>query len=107
MKSSSYMTRAMRAKDPRFARILGKLGHVPDRPLEVETGELKSLRADYQALAGKKPFHGWDADELRRKIDEMTAPPPAPEPELVVEPAPVVEPVVTATDDENEGGSLF
>lgn len=105
MKSSSYMTRAMRARDLRFARILGKLGHVPDRPLEVETGELKSLRADYQALAGKKPFHGWDAAELRRKIDEMTAP-PAPDPEPVVEPAPVAEPVA-ATDDENEGGSLF
>lgn len=27
MKSQSYMTRALRARDPRFANILGKLGY--------------------------------------------------------------------------------
>jgi hypothetical protein len=27
MKSQSYMTRALRARDPRFATILGKLGY--------------------------------------------------------------------------------
>lgn len=45
---------------------------------EVEDGEMQSddlakLRADYAALVGKKPFHGWDADELRRRIDEVPA----------------------------------
>lgn len=29
MKQSRYMTRAMKSRDPRFQRILGKLGHVP------------------------------------------------------------------------------
>jgi len=27
MKTSSYMTRAMKSKDPRYARILGRLGY--------------------------------------------------------------------------------
>lgn len=30
---------------------------------------LPALRAEYQAKLGKKPFPGWPAEELRRRID--------------------------------------
>lgn len=30
---------------------------------------LPTLRAEYQAKIGKKPFPGWPAEELRRRID--------------------------------------
>jgi hypothetical protein len=32
------------------------------------TGDLASLRAEYQAKCGKRPFMGWDADALREKL---------------------------------------
>ena len=35
--------------------------------------DLKALRAEYEKAVGKKPFTGWDADELRRRI--LHAPP--------------------------------
>lgn len=92
MKSHSYMTRALRARDPRFANILGKLGY--DRrdmsvaetgdPLDHDqdgrkggslkpeaTAQLTALRAEYQEKAGKRPFHGWDEDTLAAKIAEL------------------------------------
>lgn len=31
--------------------------------------ELAQLRAQYEDALGKKPYHGWDADELRRRIE--------------------------------------
>jgi hypothetical protein len=30
---------------------------------------MTTLRAEYQAKVGKRAYHGWDADELRRRID--------------------------------------
>lgn len=30
--------------------------------------DIAQLRANYEAALGKKPYHGWDADELRRRI---------------------------------------
>lgn len=33
-------------------------------------GDLAELRVAYQAKVGKKPFAGWDADELRRRMAE-------------------------------------
>lgn len=72
MKSNSYMTRALQAKDPRFARILGKLGYSAEKPVKPEKAEdeddLAELRAEYQEKIGKKPYHGWDADTLREKM---------------------------------------
>ena len=73
---AGYMDRALKAKDPRFARILGKLGY--DRRDMVAAGEavvapaddIASLRAEYQDVVGKKAFHGWSADTLRDKIAE-------------------------------------
>lgn len=88
MKKSGYMTRAMKASDPRFARVLGKLGY--DRadmiaadpldhdgdgrrggsPKHAASDELTELRAKYQEKFGKRAFNGWDASELSAKLAE-------------------------------------
>ena len=74
MKKSTYMDRALKSRDPRFARILGKLGYerrdmVAAEPV-ADDDEITALRAEYQDAVGKKAFHGWDADTLRDKIAE-------------------------------------
>lgn len=89
MKKSSYMTRAMQARDPRFARVLSRLGYertdmVVTEPAEkkpatstntpapkgkvAEGRDLTALRKQYQEVIGKKPFAGWDAETLQAKI---------------------------------------
>lgn len=73
MKKSGYMDRAMRAADPRFARILGKLGyqHTDMTAAKVEApeaDELDALRDEYKEVLGKRAYHGWDEDEIRQKI---------------------------------------
>lgn len=36
---------------------------------KAQTGdEIAALRAEYEAKVGKKPFNGWNADQLREKI---------------------------------------
>ena len=82
MKHQAYFTRALKANDPRYARVFGKLGYdradiVSDDAAAVDstgTGgtadDLEQLRAEYQAAVGKKPYHGWDAATLREKIAE-------------------------------------
>lgn len=30
--------------------------------------DIKALRAEYEARFGKRPFMGWDADELRERM---------------------------------------
>lgn len=91
MKHSSYMTRALRSNDRRFALVLGKLGHTapilstigkPDlldhdqngrrggSPKPDVSDELTALRSAYQETVGKRPFNGWDADTLKAKIAE-------------------------------------
>lgn len=70
---TGYMTRALQSQDPRYARILGKLGHpVPAGVLKTQEDalekELKDLRDEYQDVVGKRPYHGWEAAELREKI---------------------------------------
>lgn len=75
MKKSTYMDRALQSHDPRFARILGKLGYqrtdmVAQSAKDAASDELTELRAQYQDAVGKKAFHGWDADTLRAKIAE-------------------------------------
>lgn len=72
---NGYMDRALRARDPRFARILGKLGYkrrdmVAADPSvdELPVDEMAVLREEYQAAVGKRPFNGWDADTVRAKI---------------------------------------
>lgn len=75
MKSQSYMTRALRARDPRYATILGRLGY--DRTdmraataPKAKPDDLKALRDEYQDKVGKRPYHGWDAATLKAKIAE-------------------------------------
>ncbi|HZG65694.1 MAG TPA: hypothetical protein VEZ12_03070 [Herpetosiphonaceae bacterium] len=82
MKSLSYMDRALRARDPRYARILGRLGYgrrdmaaapvqEPAKPAPAAPeGDLTALRAEYQRVVGKRPYHGWDAETLKAKIAE-------------------------------------
>jgi hypothetical protein len=79
MKSQSYMTRALKARDPRFARILGKMGYAGapvEEPKKVKkvpkSDERTMLRAEYERVMKKRPFSGWDATELRTRIADAT-----------------------------------
>ena len=38
-----------------------------------ESDELSKLRADYQEVFDKRPYHGWSAQELQAKIDAKLA----------------------------------
>lgn len=70
-KHSGYMDRAMKARDPRFRRVLAKLGY-ERRDLIAELSPIENiadLRDEYQRAFGKRPFHGWDAATLRAKIE--------------------------------------
>lgn len=80
----SYMDRALKARDPRYARILERLGYerrdmvAGDEPAatrQAESGqdETAKLREEYEAVVGKRPFMGWDAEKLRQKISEAQA----------------------------------
>lgn len=53
----TYMTRDMRA-------------HQVVEPVNTDDDALTALRAQYQDVVGKRPFHGWDAETLREKIAE-------------------------------------
>lgn len=95
MKSSTYMTRALRSKDRRYAVALGKLGYVEPLkssdmadPLDHDgdghkggsssperSEELAGLRLEYHAAIGKRAFAGWDAEALRAKIAEAKGKP--------------------------------
>lgn len=63
----------------RYAEILQKLGRgtYMTRDMQAqarrEDEALSALRAEYQEVVGKRPFHGWDADTLREKIAEARA----------------------------------
>lgn len=70
MKHSGYFTRAMAAKDRRYARVFGKMGYettdlVPEEP---SNDDIADLRETYEKVVGKRPFHGWDATQLAEKI---------------------------------------
>lgn len=41
-KDQGYMTRALQARDPRFAEILGKLGHAAEAPAEADRAPRKT-----------------------------------------------------------------
>lgn len=88
---NTYWDKALKSRDPRFAQVLSRLGYAtrhmqadvaapvvaapasePDSKAEVSE-DLTDLRAQYQEIFGKKPYHGWDADELRKRIDEALA----------------------------------
>jgi hypothetical protein len=44
-----------------------------DEPQPAGQDDLAALRADYERVLGKKPFHGWDAAALREKIAAAAA----------------------------------
>lgn len=58
----------------RYADILQKLGRgtYMTRDMRAEQRrtdeELTELRAQYQDVVGKRPYHGWGAEELRERI---------------------------------------
>jgi hypothetical protein len=81
----TYATRRLVAGDPfdaserdarlllatRKVRRLREPATVPAPPRQVaEKIDLAVLRAEYERRMGKRPYHGWDADELRRRIDD-------------------------------------
>lgn len=73
MKASNYMNRALTARDPRFARILGKLGYERADIVSADDAgveDMTQLRKDYQDVVGKRAFNGWDAATLKAKIAE-------------------------------------
>lgn len=77
MKHQGYFTRALQANDPRFARVFGKLGYSRSdlaagepAPTPAASDDLSALREQYHTVVGKKPYHGWDAGELRKRIAE-------------------------------------
>ena len=45
----------------------------PPATLHPAGETLDTLRAEYTALVGKKPFNGWDVETLRTKIDAFRA----------------------------------
>ncbi|WP_417585120.1 hypothetical protein [Pelagibacterium sp.] len=72
----TYGTRRLKAGDEfsvprRDAGILVRIGRarVPDDKPSAED-ELTALRAEYQDVVGKRAYHAWDADELRKKVAE-------------------------------------
>lgn len=69
----AHLDRMMQSRDKRFHRIAMKMGY-QRRDMVAEpirsTDELAELRAEYTEKVGRKPYHGWDADELRQKIAE-------------------------------------
>lgn len=75
MKHQGYLTRALKAKDRRYVRILGKLGYnTTDMAAEeVEELDINVLRETYEQVFGKRPFMGWDAEALLSKIEEKRA----------------------------------
>ena len=73
MKFNGYYHRALKASDRRYRQAFERMGY--DRRDMRAAGapkpdELAELRAEYQAVIGKRPYHGWDADELRSRIAE-------------------------------------
>lgn len=80
LRSGDYFT-AHTTADARALVALGKAGprsgsdeaeQTKPKKVAPEGGEdlLKKLRGDYEEVLKKKPYHGWDAVELQRRIDE-------------------------------------
>lgn len=86
---SSYMNRALKSRDPRYKKILNKLGYdtrelkakQPSEEVAVEESakeviveetspedSLKNARSQYEQTFGKKPYYGWNVEQLLEKI---------------------------------------
>lgn len=57
--------------DARFAPN-PKVGRVDQGDDDAAKAGLADARAEYEAKLGKKPWHGWDADELRKRMAEAS-----------------------------------
>lgn len=75
MKSQSYMTRALRARDPRFAHILGRLGYettamtADDGPVAVSMDMKKDELIRIAEAEGVETDGGDTKAEIIRKIE--------------------------------------
>lgn len=89
---NTYMTRALKSQDRRYATVLEKLGYsrsdmraseqpkatktkkpakgASDAPVEDDSEKLAldSAREEYLLKVGKRPFMGWDVATLKEKM---------------------------------------
>ena len=65
----NYLDRAMKARDPRFAKIARRLSYrTRDMVAAPAVEDIASVRAEYERVTGKKPFNGWTIAQLREKM---------------------------------------
>lgn len=50
------------------ARLIGEDDKITHVKAEVKAEAKADLRDEYQRVFGKRPFNGWDEDQLRAKI---------------------------------------
>lgn len=55
-------------RDARLLEAIGKARRYVPEPAKSGDDELAGLRAEYQRIVGRRPFHGWDAATLREKM---------------------------------------
>lgn len=74
MKHQGYYDRALKASDPRYARVFNKMGYGTrdlkgdEAPSGDGDGDLGKVREEYHQVLGKRPYHAWTIEELREKI---------------------------------------
>lgn len=76
-KAMTYGTRRLLPGDEvrlprRDADLLERLGRLrqpnPAGPVEQKEDELTIVRREYEQVMGKRPYHAWDAAELRKRM---------------------------------------
>lgn len=67
MRQSPYVEIAEGKRDPLDHDDDGKKG---GSPKVEQSDDLAAARAEYTEKMGKRPFHGWDVETLRKKIAE-------------------------------------
>ena len=74
MKFDGYYYRALKTADRRYRQAFERMGYGRRDMRAAEPAEaaddLAALRAEYLRIVGKRPFHGWDAAELKRRMAE-------------------------------------
>ena len=76
-RAMTYGTRRLRPNDEfpasrRDADLLRRLGRAryAETAAPAPAEDMTELRRDYERIVGKRPFPGWDADELKRRMAE-------------------------------------
>lgn len=74
-RDATLLTKLKRAKE--FEREKAEIPPLPETlksavaPQSVpQTDERAALRAEYEAKFGKRPYMGWSADELQKRLDD-------------------------------------